>query len=76
MVINNTYDYNQNGQTVENQLYYSNDLRIQQYKASFFFLFSVSIVRAGLMIKLSNTKWLTSLDHSEPFVLSLKYPLR
>lgn len=34
MVMNNAYDYNQNGQTVENQLYYTNDVRIQQYKAS------------------------------------------
>lgn len=39
MVINNTYDYNQNGQTVENQLYYTNDLRLLQYKASVFIRF-------------------------------------
>lgn len=32
--MNTSYDWNQNGQTVENQLYYSNDFRIQQYKAS------------------------------------------
>lgn len=32
--MNTSYDWNQNGQTVENQLYYTNDFRIQQYKAS------------------------------------------
>lgn len=55
---NDTFEYNQNGHTVENQLYYTNDLRIQQYKASDVWWWKVW-ERTFYKKKISKKYWIT-----------------